>query len=94
MKRAACNVCGDEKLASALSRSGGTCMSCRVDAGAAVDATTRYEDDPIARRFVVLHPFGATLDEVGAMFGVTRERIRQIEERALQRIAARLREVA
>jgi hypothetical protein len=31
-----------------------------------------------------------TLDEIGKQFGVTRERIRQIEKRALAKIAQRL----
>lgn len=36
------------------------------------------------------HPHGATLAEVGAWFGVTRERIRQIEVQALETLRGRL----
>lgn len=35
------------------------------------------------------HPEGLTLDEVGQLFGVTRERIRQIESKALARLPRR-----
>lgn len=51
--------------------------------------SSRYADDPAARAFVAAHPGGATLEEVGAAFGVTREAIRQIEERALVHFARR-----
>lgn len=37
--------------------------------------------------FVDEHPEGATLEAVGAVWGVTRERVRQIEAKALRKLA-------
>lgn len=37
---------------------------------------------------------GITLEEVGSLIGVTRERVRQIEERAAKRLSVKLEEVA
>jgi len=51
-----------------------------------VDADTPYEEDLAARWFVRNHPDGGTLEEVGVMLGVTRERIRQIEMMALRKL--------
>lgn len=48
-----------------------------------------YSEDTVAQRFVEEHPDGGTLEECGAAFGVTRERIRQIEARALERLRKR-----
>jgi hypothetical protein len=45
-----------------------------------------WEDDPWARKFVEAHPDGAPLELVGAMLGVTKERVRQIEEVALRKL--------
>lgn len=47
-----------------------------------------YEDDCYAQRFVEAHPHGATLDEVGDALGIVRERVRQIEEQALEKLGA------
>lgn len=38
-------------------------------------------------QFIRAHPDGATLEEVGAHLGLTGERVRQIEERALRKIS-------
>lgn len=46
--------------------------------------------DPVAQAFVRKHPDGATLEEVGEAFGVSRERIRQIEEQALRHLRMRI----
>ncbi len=51
-----------------------------------VDPESAYEDDLWAQAFVAEHPDGATLEQVGLMFDVTRERIRQIESVALRRL--------
>ena len=56
-----------------------------------VSTTTRYADDPAAQRFVADHPDGATLDEIGASFGTSREAVRQIERRALDNFWRRFR---
>ena len=42
--------------------------------------------DNCALDFVEDHPDGATLEEVGAALLLTRERVRQIEESALQKV--------
>lgn len=49
-----------------------------------------YDDDEACQRFVADHPNGATLGEIGALYGVTRERIRQIEAAALRKLKRRL----
>lgn len=46
----------------------------------------RYEDDRVARVFVDMYPDGGTLEMVGAMFDLTRERIRQIEAKAIRKL--------
>lgn len=48
---------------------------------------TPWECDAAAQRFVAEHPGGATLDEVGEFFGISRERVRQIEVQALRKLA-------
>jgi RNA polymerase primary sigma factor len=57
---------------------------------------TDREARVVRMRFGIGEPGGHTLEEIGRLFGVTRERIRQIEEKALaklrrRRVAARLR---
>lgn len=84
-KPRACAVCG-AKPATSSSRSG-RCEDCaglymRSPPGS-IDSTTPYTEDLACQRFVAKHPDGATLDEVGEMLGVTRERVRQIEAKAL-----------
>lgn len=51
----------------------------------------RFSDDPAAVRFVADHPDGASLDAIGALYGCTRENIRQVEEKALRNFTRRLR---
>jgi len=58
-------------------------------AGVRISTETRYEDDLDAQRLVAEHPDGMTLDQVGVTMGVTRERIRQIEAKALESLALR-----
>lgn len=53
-----------------------------------VDRVTAFVKDQAARRFVDEHPDGATLEEVAAALGVSRERVRQIESRALRKLRA------
>lgn len=55
----------------------------------AIDGHTPWSDDERCRALVESHPDGMTLHEVGVAFGVSRERIRQIEEIALKRLLAR-----
>ncbi len=55
----------------------------------AADEVRPYEDDIPCR--LLVHRFGAmTLDEIGQAMGVTRERIRQIEAKALERLRKRV----
>jgi transcriptional regulator with XRE-family HTH domain len=58
--------------------------SQRTDA--LIDATTRYEDDRVCR-YVVAHHAPCTLEMVGTLLGVTRERVRQLEMKALAKLA-------
>lgn len=59
------------------------------DASTPLDWRTSYADDERCRALIESHPDGMTLHEVGMAFGVSRERIRQIEEIALKRLLAR-----
>ena len=47
-----------------------------------------FEDEAIQRRIRILElrMNGATLDEIGKQFGVSRERIRQIEMKAIRKL--------
>lgn len=45
-----------------------------------------YEDDPWAQDFVARHPGGGTLEEVGDALGMGRERVNQIERRAIEKL--------
>lgn len=58
-------------------------------AGVHIDATTPFADDAEAQRLVAEHPDGMTLEQVGDVLGVTRERIRQIEAAALKSLRLR-----
>lgn len=52
-----------------------------------VDDTSGYEDDLACRWFVSWYaPDGGTLEDVAIMFDLTRERIRQIEDKALEKL--------
>lgn len=46
----------------------------------------QWERDPWAQQFVLEHPSGATLEEVAHVLGVTREAIRQVEDRAMRKV--------
>lgn len=58
---------------------------------ALVDETTRYEDDVTCQVFVAMYPKGATLDMIGGVLSLSRERVRQIEAVALGKLLARCR---
>jgi DNA-directed RNA polymerase sigma subunit (sigma70/sigma32) len=47
--------------------------------------------DKEVEQFIESHPSGATLEECAVLFGVTRERIRQIEAAAVEKVTTRLR---
>ena len=79
-----CRVCGspvDQRRNKALQ----TCVRhrwARRDV-VLVDRVTPYEEDVAAQLFVAAFPGGATLEAVALAMGISRERVRQIEERAL-----------
>lgn len=96
MTELACTLCGEP--AEHVTRSG-RCEECesgdgggvRIRANARMDAaiahpTLAFEKDYGARAFVVHHRDGATLDEVGRAIGVTRERVRQLEQLAFAKV--------
>lgn len=45
-----------------------------------------WDDDPWAQYAVESHPEGMLLEEIGELMGLTRERVRQIEEAALRKL--------
>lgn len=86
-----CRIC--RRVASDLSRSG-RCDVCSLvhDDPAdppAVDATTPWDDDEVARAAVARNPDGMSLTQIGGLLDVTRERVRQIETEALAKLRAR-----
>lgn len=48
-----------------------------------------WERDPWAQGWVDAHAHGATLEEVGRALGLTRERVRQVEEVAFRKLRRR-----
>jgi RNA polymerase primary sigma factor len=68
--------------------------SCLCDAiGTALGGLKPMQADVIRLRFGINMDTDHTLEEVGQRYGVTRERIRQIEAKALERLAYRLRKL-
>lgn len=85
----------DEMLASAPDREE-TSRDSVVEAarhlvGKGLSLLTERERDVVVRHYGIgLNGQGMTLDQIGQMFGVTKERVRQIERRALSKIRATL----
>ncbi len=97
----ACRACGAHFDTLLRSELGGVynidgSLNCELHRGmraplaVGLDAVTRYDDDEQAQAFVAAHPDGATLEEIGELWGITRERVRQIERDALRQLCARL----
>lgn len=63
---------------------------CKYQREKPQDATVHpfapWEEDEAAQRFVMEHPWGATLEEIAGAFGVSKERVRQIEHDALRKL--------
>lgn len=49
-----------------------------------------FANDPGAQRFVDDHPQAASLAMIGSAFGITSERVRQVEVQAMNRLVAQL----
>jgi RNA polymerase sigma factor (sigma-70 family) len=86
----------DEMLAGAPDRAGETGRDSVVEAARhlvskGLDLLTDRERDIVARHYGIgYNGQGMTLDQIGQMFGVTKERVRQIERRALSKIRQNL----
>jgi RNA polymerase primary sigma factor len=60
----------------------------REDTTSALDSLTPREARVLVLRFGLRDGYAQTLEEVGAKFGLTRERIRQIEQEAMDKLRA------
>lgn len=54
-------------------------------------ATSDGPSDEQITEFLKTHEGGGTLEEVASVWGITRERVRQLEARALEKLARQLR---
>jgi len=60
--------------------------SLKIEIGRALDSLTPREAEVINLYFGLNHDRALTLEEIGARFGLTRERVRQIKEKAIKRL--------
>ena len=65
--------------------------SLREDVKAALDTLKDREKDVIKMYFGIERDYALTLNEIGEEFGLTRERVRQIKEKAIRRLRHRSR---
>jgi RNA polymerase primary sigma factor len=61
-------------------------MSLRVEIDRALDTLTAREAEVINLYFGLNAEKALTLEEIGARFNLTRERVRQIKEKAIRRL--------
>lgn len=61
-------------------------QSLRVEIEKALDTLTPREAEVISLYFGLNHEKALTLEEIGSRFGLTRERVRQIKEKAIRRL--------
>ena len=61
-------------------------MMLREEVGRALNSLTPRERQVIVLRFGLMDDHDHTLEEVGKKLNVTRERVRQIEERAIRKL--------
>jgi len=85
----ACALCGEPLDGRGPSVRCEDCAGVELRASE-VHPTLPWDRDPTCRAWVAERPDGATLEQVGQALGVTRERVRQIETRALARLATAL----
>ncbi|MCK4222619.1 MAG: sigma-70 family RNA polymerase sigma factor, partial [Dehalococcoidia bacterium] len=62
------------------------CQSLRVEIEKALDSLTAREAEVINLYFGLSYEKALTLEEIGARFSLTRERVRQIKEKAIRRL--------
>ena len=65
--------------------------SLKDEVRAALDTLKDREKDVIRMYFGIDHDYALTLNEIGEEFGLTRERVRQIKEKAIRRLRHRSR---
>jgi RNA polymerase primary sigma factor len=60
--------------------------SLRTEIGRALETLTPREADVIRLYFGLVDQYSMTLEEIGETFDLTRERVRQIKEKAIRRL--------
>lgn len=65
------------------------CDGCHGLHSATPASTLRYSDDPAAIAFVAAHPDGASHEEIGQFLGISRERVRQIQDQIFRSLGDR-----
>ena len=65
--------------------------SLQEEVAAALDTLKEREREVIRMYFGISHSYALTLNEIGQEFGLTRERVRQIKEKAIRRLRHRSR---
>lgn len=65
------------------------CAQSPESPGAPIDPRTRYADDARAQYVVACHPDGINNEQIGELLGISRERVRQIVDSALDSLRRR-----
>jgi len=74
----------DENTGSPAEEIGRMFLKCKIDE--ILSSLTKKEKEVIEMRFGLIDGVSRTLEEVGNMFDVTRERVRQIEQKAVRKL--------